>query len=134
MSQKPTCLYREKNKNFVIVETKRDEIHPEYELLMQPLSNKDALDICLQEDFTLAKMMLEMQLHNKLGLEENISGKEKNILNALKKDEQKAVRTAFTLIKNLSLNSPKTKQEEYPDDTEHLEFVKTVHQSLLKNI
>lgn len=105
MSQKPTCLYRGKDKNFVIVEVRRDKNTPVYELLVDQLTKQDALDICTQEDSGIAKMMLEMQLYGKMGNEENVTGKEKEILLAL--GRIKEAKTAIALIK--SINAAPTK-------------------------
>lgn len=136
LSQKPTCLYRTKEKNFVIIETQSDDSNTEYELLINPLSSKDALDICLQDDTNIAKMMLEMQLYDKTGREENITGNEKNILKSFDKQDLTAIKTAFSLVKNLRLKSlAKTAAEEdFKDDAEHFAYVESVHQSLLKRI
>ena len=99
MSQKPTCLYRGKDKNFVIIELRKEKSVPIYELLVNALSKQDALDICIQEDSCVAKMMLEMQLYGKAGNEENVVGKEKEILLAL--GQTKDAKTAMALVKNI---------------------------------
>ena len=130
MSQRPTCLYRGKGKNFVIIEAKKEKGVPVYELLINVLSKQDALDICIQEDSGVAKMMLEMQLYGKTGNEENIIGKEKEIILAL--GQTKEAKTAMALIKNIDATSTSTKipfNSDKFDETEQQELLAEIQKS-----
>jgi len=127
MSNRPTCLYRSKDKNFVIIQKNNDKPFV-YEVIENPLSKKDALDICTQEDQSIAKMMLEMNLYGKIGSEDNVIGKEKEIIQAL--GNTKEVKMAITLLKSVEKsNTTKTYKEDI-DANEQQAFLEEINNAL----